>query len=630
MKLKGISLIEQHVEKIVLGVALVGLFGVLAWQFIGRPNQVDMGAMKDVDPGRVDGILKERAEAVAQKLKDDARPDPDPFARTLPKVSDQFAAAIREGTKGPETLPRIASAMARELQPIDLGAETAYFVPAIPAPTMVASVMQTADALEPAALSRYPELAARFPDPAAPKDIVWTTPTATISPAAILAELRRSAPTATPPQAPVPTPWFNDALYVVDVLFTREEQLADGSWGNSTEVNPIPGQTTFRARLGKDADAKLRDELFTSLGEKSTQQSLLQPDFLGTRNSAFIPPALADAAPKSAGDEQVDQLMDRIRLLKADRDKRTQQLAEIGGPLEDAPRQRDRDKDKDDSGGGAAPPGGGGLGGGQGGTRGDRGNPEDEEKNRLKRINLTRALRQLEDRLKSFEAELKRLSPEATVEAGNAGGVNLAGDQPVLVWAHDIDVKPGSTYRYRAQLRVYNPFFTRARQLVKEQVPLAASAFLESPASDWSSPVEVAPPVEFFLVRANPGEGPLGLGTARVEVYRLFDGKWRLEEFSVAPGDRIGRPSDASRAPQAGAADGASSPVDFTTEWFVVDIVEDQTGERRGVSDSQKPALVVIQRLGDGQRLELREPARDSVSEQRRRLNRDWRLGSIG
>jgi hypothetical protein len=630
MKLKGISLIEQHVEKTVLGVVVLGFFGVLAWQFIGRPNQVDMGSMQGVEPSRVDGILKERAEAVAQQLKDDVRPDPDPFARALPKVSDQFAAAIREGTRGPEALPRIASAMARDLQPIDLGAETAYHVPSIPTPTMVASVMQTADALEDGALSRHPELAARFPDPAAPKDIVWTTPTATIHPAEILAELRRSATSATPPQAQLPTPWFNDALYVVDVLFTREEQLPDGTWGKPSEVNPIPGQTSFRVRLGKDADAKLRDEIFTSLGDRATQQALLQPEFLATRNNAFVPPAIVEEGPASAGDEQVDQLVDRIRLLKADRDSRTQQLAELGGPLDDAPRQRDRDKDDEAGGGGAAPPGGGGLGGGQSGTRGNRGNAEDEEKNRVKRINLTRALRQLEDRIEAFEAELKRISPEATVAAGKAGGIDFAGDQPVLVWAHDIDVKPGSTYRYRAQLRVYNPFFTRARQLVQDQIHLAASVFLESPASDWSAPVEVAPPVEFFLVRANPGEGPLGLGTARVEVYRLFDGKWRLEEFSVAPGDRIGRLGDAGKAPRGGPPAIAAAPVDFTTDWFVVDIVEDQTGERRGVSDSQKPALVIIERLGDGQRLELREPARDVVNEQRRRLNRDWRLGAIG
>lgn len=215
------------------------------------------------------------------------------------------------------------------------------------------------------------------------------------------------------------------------------------------------------------------------------------------------------------------------------------------------------------------------------------------------------------------------------------------GDQPILVWAHDLDAEPGKTYRYRSQIRVYNPFFTRARQLVKEQVKLADQVVLESAASDWSNPVEMAPPVEFFLVRANPGEGPLGLGSARVEVYRLFDGKWRLEEFTVAPGDRIGRVVDAQRAPAGkgatggtagGAAPtaGSTSAIDFTTDWYVVDIIEDQTGERKGVSDSQKPAIVIIERVGNGERIELREPVRELVDEQRKRLNRDSKLGAIG
>jgi len=164
---------------------------------------------------------------------------------------------------------------------------------------------------------------------------------------------------------------------------------------------------------------------------------------------------------------------------------------------------------------------------------------------------------------------------------------------------------------------------------VKEQVPLAASVVLESAASDWSSPVEVAPPVECFLVCAHPGEGPLGLGSARVEVYRLLDGRWRLEEFSVAPGDRIGRLVDTGREAKPAADGAATPPIDFTTEWYVVDIVEDQSGERRGVSDSQRPARVIIERIGDGHRLEPREPSRDLANEQRRRLNQDWRLGSI-
>lgn len=644
MKLKGINIIEQHVEKLVLGLAVVGLLGVAAWQFIGHPNRVQLGG-KTVDPGEVDQILKDRADRIAAKLGDDARPDDDSFAQPAPRVLGDFEKSLAGGVSTTDQLARLGPGLGSRLLPIDLGADTWYFEPQIEKPAILAEVVQTADALTPEVVAQYPELAARFPSPTAPKDIVWTTPAAIIDPRALREEMRRSNTTGTPPRMQIPTPWYNDTLIAIDVEFEREELLADGSYGSRVKVDPIPGQTTFRPRLQGQPDAQLRNDLMARLSDKAVQAALLQPDFLPTRNDSFVPPAMPNAGSAPVENEQARQYADMLGRLKSEHTRKTNELTKLGGPLVEPPKdnEKERNRGKDEGneeggerggrGGGALPPpgGGGGLGGnvpGGKGSRGGEGTGPNSDASKKRRINLTKELAKLDERIVSTEAALKEIAPDAVVGGDASASVDLAGDEPVLVWCHDIGVEPGRTYRYRSVLRLYNPFFARSRQLVKEQTRLSDAIGLDSKVSEWSDPVEVTPPVVFFLTRANPGEGQLGLGTVRAEVYRLHDGRWRREEFTIAPGDRIGRPSEGSRLPrESGDAAQAAAEIDFSTDWYVLDIVEDQTADRRGLAEGQKGAIVVLGKLGGG-RTELRDPQQDVNSEDRRRLNRDWKLSA--
>jgi hypothetical protein len=317
--------------------------------------------------------------------------------------------------------------------------------------------------------------------------------------------------------------------------------------------------------------------------------------------------------------------------------------------------KRDRNKDKGDKGnkdkGGSsapgAPPGGAGGGGLSGGFSGkpkggDTAGNKDDEASRKKRIALTNKLKRIDSEITKLEAEVKSLAPDAATSTTTeeVAAVDLNSDAPILVWAHDINAKPGATYRYRCVLRIYNPFFAHKRQMVKDQAPLADGLAMNSIASDWSKPVDVTPPVAFFVTRTNPNDGPLSLGSAVVEVYRLYDGKWRMQPFTVAPGDRIGRKVDLSKSaprdakerdpkeaePEGAAAAAPLGEVDFSTEWFVVDIVEDLTADRKGLADGAKPAVVILERLGEQRRIELREPTTDMNDPDRRRLNRDWKL----
>jgi hypothetical protein len=176
---------------------------------------------------------------------------------------------------------------------------------------------------------------------------------------------------------------------------------------------------------------------------------------------------------------------------------------------------------------------------------------------------------------------------------------DLASADSIVVWAHDLGVKAGQEYRYRAVAKVYNPFFTNGALLVDAQRKLADSFTLSSPVSEWSQPVRVLPPVLFFVTDAQAGEGKLGMGQAKVEIWRYFDGERRKQSFTVQPGDALGGGKT---------VDG----IEYDTGYFLVDVYAESSGDR-GSAD-RKPSTVVVVQNTLGDRYELRLPSDDSVS----------------
>ncbi|MEM0914758.1 MAG: hypothetical protein AAGK09_09135 [Planctomycetota bacterium] len=118
----------------------------------------------------------------------------------------------------------------------------------------------------------------------------------------------------------------------------------------------------------------------------------------------------------------------------------------------------------------------------------------------------------------------------------------------VSVWAHDLTVEPGKTYRYRVVVTVRNPLFRQTAvepeqkkenydRLTlgpsEEDLQATADASSELGATVWSNPVTIQPELYYFLVGSQAK-------IAIVEVWRVYDGKWREAEFRVSPGDPIG------------------------------------------------------------------------------------------
>jgi hypothetical protein len=105
----------------------------------------------------------------------------------------------------------------------------------------------------------------------------------------------------------------------------------------------------------------------------------------------------------------------------------------------------------------------------------------------------------------------------------------------VKIWAHDLTVKPGKTYRYLMIVSVLDRLF-HSNEVSREQYQEYFNKLsLSSPPSEWSEPVKVDPSVYFFLTGQDAARRQ-----ATVDVFHIFNGVWARQSFQVKAGDPIG------------------------------------------------------------------------------------------
>lgn len=158
---------------------------------------------------------------------------------------------------------------------------------------------------------------------------------------------------------------------------------------------------------------------------------------------------------------------------------------------------------------------------------------------------------------------------------GDGVGVQQA-DTPesrkIKVWAHDLSIEPGKTYRYRVVVAVLNPLHRQnrvadaQREEHYDRIALGPDP-QELATSPWSDPVQVDSDYYFFMVK-----GSAQTQTARVEVWRVYDGRWISKEFEVRPGDLIGKPI------QATVSGGRELELNMNVGLVVVDLVPASSG----------------------------------------------------
>jgi hypothetical protein len=593
MKLKGINPIEQHVEKIVLGLVALVFVGVLTVQFLFAPNEVDYDGQK-VAPNQVLSRLGEKAKGVLAAMD-----DPDP---ALPEVSTPDLLASYEARLADTGFDRTRLASQSFGDRFELavseveGLEGPVTPLRLPLPGQAMAVSQWST-IDPFFARATPELDAYLPE-IQPMDKVSVTVEATVN-----GELIREAlESAEEGRRAIPSHWWSEAgeglVEVLTVAAERQRRNADGSWGDPEPIESVRWTSTlleaFNEGAPEDDTAGWEDlraaDLLNLAGLAKDDPSLVsQPAYLPSiAGVEWVPPS------------KVEERQSRLEI-EADIGRVEREIANLEDEIVQiqdrmaANQQRTTQQPTDPAGRGG---GGGGLiigGGGGGAGARNRANRPDPMQQRIesKREDIADKgveLDELFDRLADLggDADPQRTARRPSAQGGRPGGgggplvlgggqsggpIMLGGGDPrrgattrgarsrgpvsrvsavespgpllsledYSVWVHDLSVEPGAVYRYRVRYGVNNPLYKRSVGSDEpEMLEVAERPVVESEWSGWTEPVSVGRTSYFFVTNARD-QGQLGqsASAATAEVYRMFYGYYRKHTLSLEPGDAV-------------------------------------------------------------------------------------------
>lgn len=150
-------------------------------------------------------------------------------------------------------------------------------------------------------------------------------------------------------------------------------------------------------------------------------------------------------------------------------------------------------------------------------------------------------------------------------------------DKPLVFWAHDDTVKPEKSYRYRIRLGVLNPIAGK-NQFNEQDEALKDKVILWSEFSDVTEVLDIPGRLYFF-----PCDIQEATETLTVQVSRYVLGYWYSNNFTVRPGETIGKVVDYKPSEEEEKA-GVKVPrkVDYATGAVLVDVVpvNDWSGEK--------------------------------------------------
>jgi hypothetical protein len=549
MKLKGIKPIEQHVEKIVIGVTgAVGL-GLLGYQFFA-PATFQIGK----ETVTVAETFKPAAQA-AQTSKGRME-SPDPAVPTsVPAALDGAAAAIGIATNAGFKRSDIALVPAPQF---GAGADrivaaATFAKPTVEAPQGVTSVAFRST-VHPIEKLRYPELA-KFLPAEQPFDKAAVSIESVFNGQALRDSLLNDPDGETGPMQPIPLGWWRDgasdansSVQIVSVEVERETlRLPDGSTPKEpliTTLGTLPGR--FDAMKAWGAGVKSLGDVASVIEQvRQTEEDIQRPRYLATIAGAeWKPPSEMIAAMGTEGEGKSRRINDLRRKL-SDLDNRIADIRErlqaAGGGSGAGERGGDREVRR---------PAGGGGGGGKGGGGGGR--PSERTTDARPQGNPQVLQRQLDVRIKERDQVVASLSElgesverDGASDTAAAAGASeaavalttLENDQ-VKLYSHDITVEAGAQYRYRVRVIVNNPLF--GRNLQESQKVLAEQSLVPGAWSAWSAPVEVDPSEFFFVTSAQARSDISPTPQAAAEMYVFYYGYYRVASTSLQPGDSLG------------------------------------------------------------------------------------------
>lgn len=532
MKLRRVSFVERHAEKLFLALVALVFMGVLTFQFLGAGNVVKVDGKADTPIDRAHRDVAVRAERALQRIRE-ASVDPQ-AEQPVPDLASTYASLLSKPEAPSMALKVPLGPAFSDNQGVSTGQlkEVATAPPEPPAPSRP-TALPFVGALDPILVASRPELLDIAPALAKqqPFDIRAITVESVFDGAALKAALETD-PDGDGPLESVPTPWWQ-ALNILDVRLERREVNKDGTFGEPTLVPPPPGQFSLRDRLAT-IDAR---ELRTSIAALARDNGgvIVRPGFYSTiAGEPWAPPSVASGAGAGGADGM---------RLQRELDDVNREIANIKRQLEGPDRSRSSSRAGD---GGAVAGVGPARAPSSNRPRESGSSPSDGEARR--RETLQKQLVEKESRRSGLEAQLKTLG--ASADGGDlasrvAGALqepvrSLSSGPQVRIWAHDVTGRPGATYQYRMAVVIPNPLHGFDQSLNEATRALAQPSTIRSAESEWSDPVSVDEDAYLFITaaRETPTLGGGGVQkSAAAEVYKLYYGYWRSVPVNLDPGD---------------------------------------------------------------------------------------------
>ncbi len=566
MKMKNVSFVEKHVEKVVLCVGVLFLLAVI-WFYaaFAQKIEVKVGNQTTVaSPGQIERLVQQETDDLARRLQNATPPD-QLVNMQVPPYADELKTKITAPVTSIARLPAPLGATGLDRTILGVGGQgldvaVKYNVPKLPAlekPVARADFAVLAEIDQPRMRAAWLKLL----NQEAPGDFRYVS----VASAFDMGEWQKSLRQGGQPR--IPEEWWRGQLLVTEV--TLERQTLDpvtGKWGQTKTLPRIPTQAGYAANQSTLPPENVNN-LLTRM--RARQPMILRPRLEPiTFDRPWFPPSID---PDALTPRQREQAREVLRVMRGIEEQIERQIIG-GGEIAD-------DEDVFTAPGASAAPSpmtqpGGfseefGTGAMPQGMTGGSGpsldfnitlNPTDSSETQLdelqKRLNLVLEGKDLAavDAAAAASAttaattptgptgtrDMRQLAtggtrPTTTTTPGSAAAAAPREVGKLQIVVHDVTVQPGSTYRYRLKVGVYNPLFRKAGVAAEQRKELFDQLALVASATDWTDAIAVDPEKRFFLVSASPEQRE-----SRWEVWRIHRGRWINQDFRVRPGDPIG------------------------------------------------------------------------------------------
>jgi hypothetical protein len=602
MKLKGVNPIEQHIEKIVLGVVFLILLGVIALQFVTTPNNIEDGG-RSIAPAQVYTALEQQANQLQSQISDlnPGLPDVQPVD-LVQRYDNAFDRATADRLTLSNPLGQgvdIAAATGADTTVVGQRTDGPLVALAVPTTSAPVAASQWAT-LDPYALLEVPEYADYIPAQQ-PYDFASITIESTFSGTELQSVLNGDNG-----GTPIPSIyWSSTGIAVLGFEVERQRLMPGGEWGASQPIQTPPH--TPMPLNAVSAESGLQD-LVTVVGNASreageVQRPMFPPTIAGPR---WTPPSERVAMANSSESDQ-------IRRVQRQLDRAREELERLSNTRND-PGQRD-------PGGKTSNPR----------TRNPQpGQTRDRNQERIDRVR--EQIEDLEEQLRELGVDMDD-APAARIRTSRNDLRSVLEEESVDLWAHDMGVEPGATYRYRTRVVVNNPLFRKQADIDPDdpaQQALARDPFARGDWSSWSDPVVAGSREYFFVTSASEGDaGSTAPDKTTIELYQVYYGHYRKSTLNVSPGDLLAADlrvsgdllsfdTDTVSVENAAEAVAARSSDEPDTELpegiselpsrlsieigaFVLDIYPGQERTASGLGREATPIMQVVLRTADGQ-----------------------------